>query len=1148
MREIKKKSFLRRFKVPLLMNLLTFLLTLCSLSLSAAINAQNTKVSLNLQKVSLEKVLTEIQEQTELQFLYRTKDVENVEDISIQSKNKKVFDVLEECLEHTKLEYKVLGESVIIQTKSTAKTSPQLQDQNRNTIKISGTVYDEEGVTVPNASVFIKSNALLGTVTDIDGKFTMNGVPKNAVLAVSFIGYKKTEIALKHLSKDQLQNLEIKLVQSQSDLDEIVVVAHGSQRKESIVGAITTLEPEDLKTPTRSLSTQLAGKVAGVTFVQRSGQPGKDGASFIIRGINSVTGNATPLILIDGLARTIDDVDPNDIASFSVLKDASATAVYGLEGANGIIVITTKSGKASQKPTVRFSYSSSINNSTFKPKWIDAVEYAKIKNEAFQVRGKKAFYTEEEIAKFGDDNQDFYPNVDWYKAMFKPNNLAHKANFNIGGGGNVVTYYMSGGFYTEDGMFRSDISSYDSNAKYSQFNFRSNLKADLSPTTTLGLGFDGRYNTTTDPGQGAGGILKLINETNPTLFPTQYSNGEAPIEPENAQNPYSLLNKTGFVRAYSNIMSTNLSLNQKLNFIAEGLFFRGVASFSKVNNYSHKYVKDYQRHRIDLENSYMRSGYDEDGNLLTVNTTPDVDDKMTFKKSTPSGHRNVELQASLNYAQSFGEDYSVTGLILYKQSEYMADSPGGKGNELLINALPSRKQSIAGRLTFDYKHKYFADVNFGASGSQLFTPSKRWSSFPSVGAGWLVSEEPFWAGMKNTVDFLKLRASYGVVGAPGNAARFGYMASTSGKKGYTFGFGKTAYSSENIKGQGEDRLEQLGLTWERINKLDLGLEIGLFEDFKMIIDAYRNVRNDQLVELKRLPATLGLPSKPRANLAKNISQGFDIDVTYSKSFGDFKINYIKGILGYSENEIKENGELDPKVPYQSAIGLDWGRGLNYIALGYFKDQADIDNSPIQTWSEVMPGDLKYKDVNGDGVISAQDKVWLGNQYPKWTYSLALDLSYKNWTIATRVIGKADMFRTISGSRIPFNAKGQKGAIFRAAYNDHWTPESFSGTKATENPNAKYPRLAFGTDNANNTQPSTWWLREASYLRIADVELGYNWIVKSPNLPFKNIYFYGRGDNLATFSKFKDWNPELTSSYAYPLKRTFTFGLEIKFKL
>jgi TonB-linked SusC/RagA family outer membrane protein len=1125
-----------------------FLLFFCSTFLFAENSySQKTKVTINQSKIQLETVLNEIENQTDYLFLYNGKQIDVTQTVNVNAKNQPVNKLLDELLADLSINYVMEGTHILL-TKSTGKTENTAVTQSAI---IRGTVRDERGDPLPGVNVYVKANALRGTVTDANGAFSMSNIPEKSVIVFSYVSYTNVEVNISGKTANDLQNLNIVLKEA-GLLEEVVVTATGVQKKVSIVGAITTIDPVELRAPTRSLTNQLAGRVAGVSFIQETGQPGKDGASFIIRGINSVGGSSEPLILIDGLKRTLDDVDPNDIESFSVLKDASATAVYGLEGANGIIVITTKNGKISEKPNIRFSYSSSVNNSTYKPDWVNAVDYAKMRNEALAVRDKKIAYSDDELALFADNNMDEYPNVDWYNTLFKQNNFSQKGNFNISGGGNVVSYYASGGFYTEKGMFNGDIAEYDSNANYSEFNFRSNLKADITPLTTLGIGLDGRYGTTTEPGQSSNDLLKLINRINPTLYPAEYSNGTAPAEPDNLKNPFSLLNKTGFARYYQNTMSANVNLTQKLDMITQGLYFTAIASFTKINNYRHRYLKNYQQYQIDYANSYMYTGRDEYGDLLTVKVNPIVDEKMAFEKEAPSGNRLIEVQSSLNYSRRFIDDkLFLTGLLLYKQRERLEDNPSGTGGDLLINALPSREQSLASRVAFDWTSKYFMDINFGGSGSQMFTPNKRWSYFPSIGAGWLASSESFWEPIKDAVDLFKLRASYGIVGSTGSASRFGYMATTAGKTGYTFGFGGMNVSTA-ISGVGEQRLEQLGLTWEKNKKTDLGLELGLFNQVKMVLDLYENRRTDQLINLNRLPATLGLPSVPKANLGEMNSRGFDLDITYAKAWNNFRINYIKAVLGYNDNEIIENGELDPKVPYQSGIGYDYGRSLNYIAQGLFKDQNEIDNSPVQTWNTVMPGDIKYKDINGDGIINSEDRIWVGCIYPKWTYSFAIDFGYKNWTIASRIIGKSDMFRTTQ-DRVPFSLSSISGAnyqsaIYPDAVNDHWTPESYSGTVATENPNARYPRLGTGTDNNNNTQASTFWLKEASYWRLADVEIGYNWIPKSAKLPFKNIYFYGRGENLHTFSKFKDWNPEQTSSWAYPLKMTLSLGLEIGFKL
>lgn len=1121
--------------------LLLYLVIILCLSPGLPVYAQ---VKLPPGKKSVREVLEYMEKNSAYRFLFTEDPMFDHLAGSYEGKSNDVSTVLTAILKDTDISFKVNANKLV--TLHTPRSASLLaRDSSGVNITISGTIANLQNQPLTSVSIYLKSNPLVGTVSDKNGYFILSNIPRFSTLVFSSVGYKSQEIDIKTIPNASLRKFPVLMESESLTKDEVVVTAMGTQKKVSVVGAITTVNPQELKAPTRSLTTQLAGRVAGVTFVQQSGQPGQDGASFIIRGINSVTGNSAPLILIDGLRRNIDDVDPNDIATFSILKDASATAVYGLEGANGIIVITTKTGKIASRPTIRVSASSSLNNASYKPQWVDAPTYARMKNEALVVRGKRPFYTDEEIKKFGDTDMDFYPNVDWYKTMVRQNNPSHKANFNISGGGNAVTYYMSGGFYNEKGMFNSTNAS---NANYNQFNFRSNLKADLSPTTTLGIGFDGRYNTTTEPGQGVDRLLDIMNTINPTLFPAVYSDGSAPEEPSGIVNPYSLLNKTGFIKRYANYMSTNLNVTQQLDFLTKGLFLNGIASFTKSNFYSHQYIKDYQRHAPDFAHSYMGSGRDEQGNLVTINKTPDLDDKMRFNYVAPTGNRVIELQGSLNYGRTFFEKMAVTGLLLYKQREYLTDAPDGSGAELLINALPAREQSIAGRVTVGWADRYFTDINFGASGSQMFTPDKRWSSFPSIGFGWVPSNEKFWGSISNVIDFLKFRVSYGTVGSAGNATRFGYMATTGPVNGYTFGFGQAAGSGTYIPGVGESRLEQLNLTWERNQKLNLGAEIGFFREMKLIVDAYQYLNNDQLIDLSRLPATLGLPAIPKANLGRTRSRGIDFDLTYTKSWGNFKINYIKGIVSYNTNTILENGQLDPKVAYQSGIGLDYGRDLNYIALGLFKDQKDIDNSPVQTWNKVMPGDIKYKDIDGDGVITPNDRIWTGNIYPKWSYSLAIDLRYKKWTFATRAIGKLNMYRSITGGRIPFNpynsGGNENGAVYWAAVKDHWTPASYSGNTATENFNATYPRLGFGTDNQNNAQRSTFWLREASYLRIADAELGYTWTPRTKKSMFKSIYYYGRCDNVVTFSKFKDWNPEQYSSYAYPLKRTISLGLEI----
>ncbi len=1104
--------------------------------------SQNGRVSMEQKSATIEQIFNQLEESSSYRFIYYSSDLKELDKVDISFNDINVENAIEKCLEGTNLTYEIVDHYVIVKKAAAVEIAKAKNlQEDKKTATLIGRVVDEKGQSIPGVAVFVKGNSSIGTLTDIDGNFLISSVPINSELHFRFLGFAEEIIEIKNLDRKSFSNINVVLKSDSEAIDEVVITATGAVKKESVIGAISTIAPEALITPSRSLSTSLAGRVSGVTFTQQTGEPGKDGAQFIIRGINSVTGNSNPLILIDGLRRSIDDVDPNDVASFSILKDASATAVYGLEGANGIILIETKKGSLGSKPRVSVSLSTTMNNSTYKPDWANSVDYANMLNEARAVRGEKLEYSSSDIEKFGDDNNDFYPNVDWWKSMIRKNNIAKKGNFNISGGSNVVSYFISGGFFNEEGMFNGDLEKYDANAGYSGFNFRSNIVADVSSTTSIGIGMNGNYNKITEPGAGTGVILNSMYVVNPTLFPDKYSNGEAPVEPSGIDNPYSLLNRTGFSRAYSNKFSTNLNVSQKLDFITKNLKAKAVVSFTKENEYRHLFYRDYEQHQPGL------TPYDQEGNLQTENSTPGVNEKMQLENGDGRGNRLVELQFNVNWARSY-KDWNLTAFAMYKQDEVLNDRPGGDDDiQRLINGLPTRNNQSSMRATINYKNKYFFDASYGLSGSQLFTPKNRYAPFPSVGVGYILSTEPYWNNLRHVIDFFKIRASYGIVGTSDNTQRFQYLATIANIPGYRFGYGEDGSQGESISGVGEGRLEQLGLTWGKDQKLDLGVEFTLFKDFKIIADYFKNKRIDQLIGLSNIPMTAGLTSTPKANLGETNVEGYELDVNYSKDFGDFQINYIKALVSYSKTTIVENGQTNPRVPYQSGIGLDWGRVQGYKALGYFKNQNDIDNSPVQSWSDVKPGDLKYKDVNNDGVITPQDRLWLGNSNPKWNYSLAIDLGYKNWVFSTRILGKAEMYRYLNSTRMPF-ANGKIGALYMPAVNDHYTPASYSGIVATENLNARYPRLAYGKENLNNTQMSTHWMEEASYIRIADIELGYYFKQKKENSTFKNIYVYSRMDNVATFSKFKDWNPEQHSPSAYPLKRGITLGVEFKFKL
>ena len=1133
-------------KTKLVMKLSIILLFSALFQLSAISLSQ--KVTIDKTEISYKYLFKEIENQTGLITIYNNSHIDMHQIVEVTSSETELVDLYNEVLKNKGLTFEIVKDYIVIKKAPIVKTESTtvMQDPITNNIDIAGIVLDNNSEVIVGANVYIVGDNLLGTVTDYDGKFVLNNLPKNGLIRVSFIGFEDTEIEVRNLSLAQRKKIKVALVPSSFGLDQIVVTGHGAQKKESVVSAISTVDPKTLIAPTRSLSSQLAGQVSGVVFSQETGEPGKDNASFIIRGINSVVGSSEPLVLIDGLKRSLNDVDPNDIESFSVLKDASATAIYGLEGANGILVIKTKSGKVASKPAVRFTYSESLNDATFKPDWIESYDYAKTLNEALAVRDKRIRYDDATLEKFRDDNNDMYPNSDWYNELFKNYVSARKGNFNISGGGNVVTYYMSAGFYNEKGMFKANLEDFDANAQYNSFNFRSNLKADLTRSTTIGMGFDGNYGVNAQPGVGSGDILGRTKSLNPTLIPHIFSNGEMPQEPVTSGNPYAALNKTGFTRTYDNVMSTNVNLTQKLNFISKNLYLKGTASFTKQNTQAHLYTMKYTQHIIDYAGSPLGDGYDEDGNLLTENKTKDVTEEMGFSSSPGTGGRTVEVQGSLNYSETFGK-LNVNGFALYRQREGMLDQVGGAANELLINALPTRSQSVGLRGSASYDNKYFFDATVNSSGTQMFTPDNRWSIFPSFGAGYIVSNEGYWDNLRHVVSFLKVRASYGIAGSTGGAARFGYLAKALPHGGYNFGYRGIEGSGQEIGGVATLKLEQLGLSWEKNKQVDIGVEFEVFSKVRVICDFYRNNRVNQLIGLRNLPSTMGLPHDPMVNKGEFLSEGIDIDLSMSHDFGDFKINSIRGVLGYNRSEIVENGETDARIPYLSGIGHPWGKRQAFISLGYFEDQNDIENSPVQPWNEVRPGDIKYKDINGDGSINDDDKIWVGCVYPTLSYSFALSLSYKNFSFGTRLLGKTGMYRWIDAGRIPFSG-GETGMIYPYVVKDHYIPASYSGTTATENLKAEFPRLGVGAQNDNNKQSSTHWMRDASYLRIADIELGYTHNVKKGNYGIKGLYLFARVDNVHTFSNFNYWNPEQTDPNAYPLKRTFSIGTSINFKL
>jgi len=999
--------------------------------------------------------------------------------------------------------------------------------QNNGRKVITGTVEDKSGPII-GASVILKDNPGVGQTTDVKGKFSIKA-GNTDVLVISYVGYETKELIV-----GSEQTVKIVLTDKSTSLEETVVVGKGTQRKVSVIGAISTIDVKDLKLPTSSITNALAGNIAGIVAVQRSGEPGKNVSDFWIRGISTFGANSGALILVDGIERSMNEIDPEDIESFSILKDASATAVYGVRGANGVVMITTKRGKAG-KVNISVKAETSVSYSQRMPQYVDSYNYAKLANEARVVRGESPIYNKEELSiiKYGLD-PDIYPNVNWQKEVLQPYTQNYRAGLNISGGGEAARYYISGGYYNETGMYKQDaLNKYNTNVDYSRYNFRSNVDVNITPTTVVELGVGGWVVSQNKPGSSTDNIWGSMATLTSLSVPVMYSNGLTPsFGKGNFTNPSALLTKTGFSEQWENKIETNITVKQDFAFLLKGLSMYGRYSFDGYN-----------------WNRYNRFLLPE---LYRSERTRNADGKLVYQKvqeATPvsfsregAGDRRTYGELALNYSGLFGK-HRIGGLLLYNIQEYASSTATDE-----ISSIPYRNQGLSGRGTYSYADKYFVELNFGYNGSENFEKGSQYGFFPAYAFGWLISNEEFWKSIEPTINLLKLKFTQGFVGNDKlSDTRFPYRTYVSASNGYYFG----DFSSAGGAGIAESVIGSQYLTWETSKKINIGLELGLFNRFKLSIDFFNDERSGIFMKRTTLPETVGITTPPWGNVGRMLNKGFDGTIEYTDKIGKL-IYTLRGNATFSRNKIIDYDEPKPKFPYQTNEGYKFGQQRGYIALGLFKDQKDVAMSPTQDLGgTVQPGDIKYKDVNGDGVINSYDIVPIGySDIPELTYGFGLSMNYKDFDLSMLFQGTGNSTFFYGGYGMQPFFGGETGNVLTIVANqkNRWTPASYSGNINTENPNAMFPRLSYG-ENKNNSVNSTFWQANGKYLRFKNLEVGYT-LPKNSLKSFKvsSCRLYLSGFNLFVWDLVKLWDPELANGNgtSYPIQTTFNLGLNIKF--
>ncbi len=1017
---------------------------------------------------------------------------------------------------------------------------------------VKGVIYEEEtGEPMPGATVSVEGSTR-GVMTDLDGSFELTGVKPTDRLKFECLG-KETQV----LQVGTMTNFVVKLKNAANELDEVTVVAFGKQRKESVIGSISTVDVKTLKVPSSNLTTALAGNVAGVIAYQRTGEPGQDNADFFVRGITTFGANTSPLILIDNIELTSTDLarlQPDDIESFSIMKDATATALYGARGANGVIFVTTKRGQ--EGPAKIFArVETSISAPTDVVELADPVTYMKSYNEAISTRDPlgELMYTYDKIEQTGkpDANRLIYPANDWYDMLFKDFATSYRANVSARGGGKVATYYVSGAYTEDTGVLKVDKrNSFNNNIDDKNYTLRSNVDINVTPTTKLAVRLTGNFRDYQGPLNGGSDVYRQVMHSDPVLFPAYY-----PVDDEHVGiqhimfgnyedgsyiNPYANLVK-GYKNYQRSQMIAAVQLEQDLKFITKGLSFMTLFNLTRLSEFTVNRQFNPYWYRLDRYDSYTGEYH---VNRINENGT----DYLTYSESGKTVKNTMYSETRLNYNRSFGK-HDVTGLLVFTASESLTANAGS-----LQLSLPSRNAGLSGRFTYGYDKRYFVEYNFGYNGSERFHKSHRWGFFPSAGLAWMMSNEKWFKPLTKVVSNLKLRYSYGLVGNDNigsSSNRFYYLSEMSmNNSGLGATFGETRNVSYN--GIGVVRYANEAITWEKSYKSNYALELGLFKKLDIIAEYFTEHRTDIFMQRADIPNTMGLQAAVYGNIGQARSKGIDIQADYKQAWASGLWASARANFTYSTGKYDVYEEPTYPESYRQHAGRSIRQTWGYIAERLFVDDEDAANSPSQAafGSQYGGGDIKYTDVNGDGVITNADMVPIGYPTsPEIIYGFGVSLGHKGFDVSVffQGLGRESFWiDATSAYSTKYNKYGtapfvNNGQLLKAYSDSHWSEDN-------RDIYALYPRYS-AYENHNNTQVSTWWMRDGSFVRLKQMEFGYTLPQKLTNkIHIDNLRVYFQGNNLLCWSKFKLWDPELAGEgFNYPIQRTFNIGVNVTFK-
>ncbi|SDI60804.1 TonB-linked outer membrane protein, SusC/RagA family [Flavobacterium glycines] len=1029
--------------------------------------------------------------------------------------------------------------------------SETVQEKVQQQKSISGQINDENGMPIPGATVSIRDSKI-GTITDFDGKFTLKLDANSKVLVVSSVGYTTQDIVI-----GSRTDFKIALKPSSEGLDEVVVVGYGTQKKESLVSAITTIPVGEIKGPSSNLTTMMAGRVSGMIAYQRSGEPGADNSDFFIRGLGSFgAGKVNPLILIDGVESSTTDMarlQPDDIEAFSVLKDASAASIYGARGANGVVLITTKSGKAG-KLKVRFREENKLSSNTRNFKFADNITYMNLANEAVLTRNPIGVlpYSQIKIDRTAAGADPIlYPNNNWIDQLIKDYTFNQGYNLSVSGGSDKTQYYVASTYNIDNGVLKVDnLNNFNNNIKLRNYSFRSNVNIKLTPSTEGIIRFYSQFDDYTGPVGGGTALFNRAIWSNPVAFPAVYPSKYLPYiehplfggavagygSTTLLTNPYAEMVR-GYQVSKASTIQTQLELKQDLKAITQGLSARAMAYVRRYSFYSlsRQYNPFYYNATINPDTDEVFLNLLNPGGEGSIGIAGT--EYLNYSEGTKNLNSEIYLQTAINYNRTFAEKHDVSGMLINILQNTESGNPGS-----LQASLPSRNFGLSGRFTYGYDKRYLAEFNFGYNGSERFAKNNRYGFFPSLALGYVVSNEKFFEPLLNVVSNLKFRASFGWVGNDqigDRTDRFFYLSNVNLNDG-TYGASFGDLNGYYRNGVSISRYANDKISWERSKQINIGMDLKLFNSIDIVIDAFKQTRSNILQTRSNIGSTLGLSVTPATNFGAAESKGLDMSINYNKHFGDNWFTNLRGNLTYSTSKILKYDEnyYPPELSYLYRKGNSIAQNYGYIAERLFVDDQEAANSPKQ-FGVYGGGDIKYRDVNGDGVISALDKMPIGYPTsPEIIYGFGGTLGYKKFDFSIFFQGSARSSFFINPQNIsPFVTNGgAQNGLLKVVADDHWSEDN-------RNLYAFWPRLS-NTFIENNNQVSTWWMRNGAFLRLKSVELGYN-VSKEFLDKFKisSLRLYANTMNPVVFSQFKLWDPEMGGNgLGYPIQVTYNFGI------